>query len=134
YSLFAYKDDIYFAANDGGLNYSFWKSDGTKTGTVKLKNITPAYYDYSNNYGVQYFCISNDTLYFDATDFNEYGAELWKTDGTNVKLVKNINSYSSYPSNLTDVNGTLFFLADDGINGTELWSSDGSRQNTKMVK
>ncbi len=140
YSLFAYKDEIYFAANDGGLNYSFWKSDGTKTGTVKLKNITPAYYDYNYNYGVQYFCISNDTLYFDATDFNEYGAELWKTDGTKegTRLVKDINRtsypYYSNPSNLTDVNGILFFTADDGIDGTELWRSNGTKQGTNMVK
>lgn len=136
YSLFVYNNEVYFGANDGGLNNSLWKTDGTKSGTVKLKNITPAYYDYSNNYGVQYFCISNSILYFSATDFNEYGAELWRTDGTKAgtRLVKNINPYSSYPSNLTDVNGTLFFIADDGINGSELWSSNGTRDGTNLVK
>ena len=28
--------------------------------------------------------------------------------------------------NLTNVNGTLFFLADDGTAGQELWKSDGT--------
>ena len=30
--------------------------------------------------------------------------------------------------NLTDVNGTLFFTANDGVNGIELWKSDGTAQ------
>ena len=33
---------------------------------------------------------------------------------------------SSSPSNLTNVNGTLYFTADDGMHGTELWKSDGT--------
>ena len=34
---------------------------------------------------------------------------------------------------LTDVNGTLFFSADDGIHGRELWISDGTTAGTVMV-
>src|SRR5262249_49612199 len=41
--------------------------------------------------------------------------------------------HSSYPGNLTNVNGTLFFTADDG-NGTELWKSDGTAAGTTLVK
>jgi len=40
----------------------------------------------------------------------------------------------SNPSALTDVNGTLFFLADDGTHGVELWRSDGTRDGTHLVK
>src|SRR5919107_1041055 len=40
----------------------------------------------------------------------------------------------SSPSNLVDVGGTLFFTADDGIHGTELWRSDGTRTGTARVK
>jgi len=35
---------------------------------------------------------------------------------------------------LTDVNGTLFFTANDGVHGHELWKSDGTPEGTMMVK
>ena len=35
---------------------------------------------------------------------------------------------------LTAVGNTLYFRADDGINGSELWKSDGTASGTVMVK
>ena len=43
-------------------------------------------------------------------------------------------SYGSNPQYLTNVGGTLFFTANDGINGTELWKSDGTAAGTVLVK
>jgi ELWxxDGT repeat protein len=40
---------------------------------------------------------------------------------------------SSYPSFLTDVDGTLFFSAHDGVHGQELWMTDGTPAGTKLV-
>ncbi len=34
---------------------------------------------------------------------------------------------------LADVNGTLFFTADDGANGSELWMSDGAGPGTQPI-
>ncbi len=50
-------------------------------------------------------------------------------------LVKDINvSGSSNPTDLTVVGNIVYFAADDGVHGIELWKSDGTAAGTKMVK
>lgn len=51
-------------------------------------------------------------------------------------LLKDINTGAdgSVPQSLINVNGTLFFTADEGINGEELWKSDGTAAGTVLVK
>ena len=51
-------------------------------------------------------------------------------------MVKDINSgsSSSSPYQLTAVGNTLYFVANDGTNGAELWKSDGTASGTVMVK
>ena len=51
-------------------------------------------------------------------------------------MVKDIDpgSDGSFPSELANVNGTLYFNADDGADGVELWKSDGTAAGTVMVK
>ena len=51
-------------------------------------------------------------------------------------MVKDINSgsSSSSPSDPTAVGNTLYFTANDGTNGYELWKSDGTASGTVMVK
>jgi ELWxxDGT repeat protein len=90
------------------------------------------------------FVVCNNKLYFSANDWpaGPNGSEFWTTDGTSggTALVKNINPIGgvppggSYPNGLICVNNTLLFAADDGTNGTELWTSDGTSGGTVMVK
>jgi ELWxxDGT repeat protein len=51
-------------------------------------------------------------------------------------LVKDLNpgSADSNPRYLSDINHTLFFGADDGVHGRELWKSDGTAGGTQLVK
>jgi ELWxxDGT repeat protein len=52
------------------------------------------------------------------------------------QLLKDCNPQngSSNQYGHTAVNNTLFFVADDGINGEELWKTDGTEKGTMMVK
>lgn len=51
-------------------------------------------------------------------------------------LLKDINTGNggSRPSNKIEFNSALYFVADDGIHGKELWKTDGTAVGTKMVK
>ncbi|MDJ0719178.1 MAG: DUF4347 domain-containing protein [Prochloraceae cyanobacterium] len=140
-------DTLYFTADNGSNGRELWKSDGTEAGTILVKDIQP------NNrgpYDSQYPLSSeplnltnvNGTLFFTASDFS-HGRELWKSDGTaaGTTLVKDINpvfkagdgGVGSDPLDLTNVNGTLYFSADDETNGRELWKSDGTAKGTTLV-
>lgn len=82
-------------------------------------------------------CVFNNKLYFSAYD-KTYGKELWEYDGTGIPvLVKDIYpgyysydgfkkfAYSSNPSDLAVFNNKMYFSADEGIHGAELWEYDG---------
>ncbi|MEP6846935.1 MAG: ELWxxDGT repeat protein, partial [Panacibacter sp.] len=138
--MFIYKNEIYFAA-DNGAGASFWKSDGTNAGTIELRQIDPWYSYTVSSSARYYFEVSNNILYFSAINYkNSRGTQLWRTDGTvfGTQALKDISpdadSYYPVPFYFTDVNGTLFFIGDDGVHGTELWKSDGTTRGTVLVK
>jgi ELWxxDGT repeat protein len=137
-NLTAVGNTLFFSANDGVNGYELWKSDGTAAGTVLVKDIRPGS-SFSSSSDLRYLTAVGSTLFFTAND-GVNGWELWKSDGTaaGTVLVKDIRPGSSFSSSsdvryLTAVGSTLFFQADNGVNGEELWKSDGTEAGTILV-
>lgn len=126
-------EETLFVADDGTHGPEIWKTDGTTTGTILVKDISPGPSG-SMSSGFRAF---NDLVFFQADD-GASGVELWKTDGTGegTMRVKDISpgEGSSNPSGLVVMNGGLFFYADDGSRGSELWTSDGTAEGTVLLK
>jgi ELWxxDGT repeat protein len=100
---------LFFTAYDG-VSRQLWRSDGTAAGTKLVTLIAPvppqAFYDADWQ-----VCLALQSRFCAPMP---YGAPS--------------------PTGLTTVGHTLFFAADDGLHGDELWKSDGTPTGTVMVK
>lgn len=139
---------LYFSVGDDPSGKELWKSNGTAAGTVQVKDIIPGSY---GSFPSQ-LTVVNNQLYFvantDGFDGWSYYPELWRSDGTSagtVSLNINPNTNSANINLETDpyfiktnqpilFNGNLYFAANDGLNGRELWKSDGTNGGTSLVK
>src|SRR5215208_4449061 len=147
--LVDFKGKLLFAAMHPDFGEELWKSDGTKSGTKDVKDIVPG----PGDSGAEGFVsIAPRTTFFRAWD-KRHGEELWKTDGTTkgTTLIKDINPDLppgarckqgdcgipkgwSHPDTVTVMGKQVFFAADDGKHGVELWKTDGTNKGTKLVK
>jgi ELWxxDGT repeat protein len=125
---------VIFATTVGQLGFS----DGTAGGTAYIST-GKVLLDFNHSANVE----MNGKFYFAGINASA-GSELWVTDGTDAGtyLVKDIKpgpagSNLSVPNErgiCPVVNNILYFLADDGVNGSQLWKSDGTEAGTQMVK
>ena len=139
----------------GVLGEEPFTSDGTASGTVMLSDLK-----YGNTslttpgggsvivdfYGSKPRDFTNvGTMVFFSADANQgvvlgdVGRELFMTDmasaSSPVRLVKDIatGALSSNPEYFEPMQGKLYFTADNGIAGRELWRSDGTSMGTGLV-
>jgi|GEM_PF-1638133 len=128
-------DRFYFSFADATHGQELWVSDGTENGTHMIQDTAPGSI---SGCGEILATLGNTILFSGGTP--ETGSELWRSDGTpsGTVLVKdiypgatgsNISSESPYPV----FGGSMYFVADDGVHGRQLWKSDGTEAGTHRI-
>jgi ELWxxDGT repeat protein len=133
---------FYFTADNGINGRELWVSDGTLAGTI-LINICPEIPSFptaiAQGSSPQSLTFVGNLLLFSAYKYDfsgdKFGRELWRSGATvsSTTLVKDINlavgvgGISSHTNEkFPTVGGYIYFPANDGTNGIELWKSNGA--------
>lgn len=122
---------LYFSMDDGINGRELWVSNGTSSGTYLFQDFNSgpdgSHPEKMFSLGVDLYIILRSA---------ESGRELHKINNNEITLVKNINGISTTSglSNIVQNKDVIYFNADDGIHGEELWVSDGSFEGTMMVE
>jgi trimeric autotransporter adhesin len=126
-----YVNNLLFFLTSAGL----WKSDGSETGTSLL--IENRYLKKVVRQDASEFGIAGDNLYFLVDEYDKNQVELWRTDGTldGTIFIKDVSPmYRAEPATeMTDVNGLLYFAKAQGQARKQLWRSDGTTNGTVFV-
>ncbi len=119
---------LFFQGNSKEKGREIWKTDGTASGTVMVKDIYPG----PGSGYFYYGCVLGDKVYFFARDASGYA--LWKTDGTSAGTVKVKGGFNSYWNNPFPFHGKIYFNGQTSAHGSEPWVTDGTQAGTKILK
>lgn len=117
------------AATDAHLFFvvdsdSIWVTDGTPTGTGSRV---------AGNPEIQWVHAAGEALYF--ADEALEGFRLWRIEPGDpaFDLTRLAGGFVSGPDFPAGAGGQLFFVADDGVHGRELWATGGPPQSTRRL-
>ena len=121
-NMIKYKNSIYFTASDSTHGAELWKTDGTKEGTLMIKDMTDGRYSTHITNPV----VFNDTLFFETyRDVSDY---LCKLKDDNLFEIK---GFGGGISSLFACQRHLFFIVGQY---KDLWVSDGTSAGTVKLK
>jgi ELWxxDGT repeat protein len=128
-------NEVFFNACAPMTGCELWKSDGTESGTMLVEDIIPG----TGSSGDRRLTGTDigGVLLFTATD-GLLGLEPWTSGGTarDTFMLQDIapGPRSSSPEFFTRAGENVFFVADDGATGRELWVFQGSAQNVQISR
>jgi ELWxxDGT repeat protein len=136
---------VYFVATDASHGSELWWSDGTSAGTHLVIDLLPGNPGGYHDGPTHLAWLPGAGLVFAAED-ESHGRELWLTQGTEATTVMlaDINpgapgglaAYQPFPDAFESPRasgGKVYFAADDGVHGRELWVTDGTAAGTSMA-
>jgi ELWxxDGT repeat protein len=138
--LTAVGDLLYFTATDGKHGRELWRSDGTAEGTSLVADLA---FGKGGSLLGEFAALGDELLFavWDGPGELVIPGTLYRTDGTEAGTQPlgpvgggdGLRRYwSEFPATAR-VDDRLVFVADDGISGPELWSTDGTAAGTELV-
>ncbi len=130
------KGVAYFPAEDAAGDQEVWRTDGTQSGTYRLKNIRASASSYPSG-----FVAGTNRVYF-AADDGFSGSEIWTSDGTEkgtVRLTEHGDGtanaqLSATPPSMVTVGDRLYYYVSTTKYGLELWTTTGTPASVKLVR
>ncbi len=110
---------LYFQASDGTNGSELWKSDGTSAGTVQVRDLLPGFDRLAAEFAHQ----RQWPLVFRCQRWRQrHGTLVDRRHQRRTVRASDINpgAGNSNPGQLLNLNGTVYFVADNGT-GSELW-------------
>jgi ELWxxDGT repeat protein len=109
-------------------------TDGTVAGTHKVRGWADGLY---GSTVVRRMTSLDRRVVFEVNAPKDIGGELWISDGTRAgtRLLRDIRpgSADARPRHLTRSAGVLYFVANDGRHGRQVWRTDGTTAGTTRV-
>ena len=128
----------YFAGYATGKGAELYKTDGTASGTVLVKDINPgkrnAFLANAGSTDAAQFTYLGDKVFFYANDAT--GRNVWVSDGTaaGTKRLTSAGHSRNYKRQIVAFEGNVYFSAlTKGRPGWTTWKSDGTAAGTKLA-